>query len=137
MTAAGRLGLRQILAFSAAAEAGTGIALMIAPSVVIPLLIRDNTTDLATWLGRFVGIALLSLGMACWPERHRSDVDAAAVRAMLAYNALVALLLACIGTAGHIAGPLLWPAAVLHVALALLLWMRRRDARRTVRAEAS
>ena len=137
MTPAKRVGLRRILAFSAAAEAGTGIALMIAPSVVIPLLIRESTTDLATWLGRFVGIALLSLGMACWPERHRSDVDTAAVRAMLAYNALVALLLACIGAAGHIAGPLLWPAAVLHVAIALLLWMRRREARHTLRVEAT
>jgi|KBSMisStaDraftv2_1062788.scaffolds.fasta_scaffold896873_2 hypothetical protein len=136
MTPAKRVGLRRILAFSAAAEAGTGIALMIAPSVVIPLLIRESTTDLATWLGRFVGIALLSLGIACWPERHRLDVYSAAVRALLAYNTLVALLFAYIGAALHVGGPLLWPAAALHAVFTLLLWMRRRDAQRTVRAEA-
>ena len=80
--------MRRVLIFSAAAEAGTGIALMVAPSIVIPLLLRENTTDLALWLGRFVGVALLSLGMACWPEQHRPDVSAAAFRAKL--KALVA-----------------------------------------------
>jgi hypothetical protein len=129
--------MRQILIFSAAAEAATGIALMVAPSAVVPLLIRENTTDLVTWLGRFVGIALLSLGMACWPEQHRPEVSRAAFRALLAYNTLVALLFGYLGAAVHVGGPLLWPAAVLHVVIALLLWMRRRDTRRTVRVEAS
>ena len=133
---AGRLGLRQILVFSAAAEAGTGIAPMIAPSVVIPLLIRENTTDLAIWLGRFVGIALLSLGMACWPERHRLDVYARRIPRMLAYNTLVALLFAYYRCGRARGRPVVWPAAVLHVVIALLLWMRRCDARRTARAEA-
>ncbi|MDM0069638.1 hypothetical protein [Variovorax sp. J31P207] len=126
--------MRQILAFSAAAEAGTGIALMIAPSVVIPLLIRENTTDLAAWLGRFVGVALLSLGMACWPEQHGPDVSPAAFRAMLTYNTMVALLFGYVGAAVHIAGPLLWLAALLHVVIALLIWMRRRDTRHANRA---
>ena len=129
--------MRKVLMLCAAAEAGTGIALMIAPSIVIPLLLRGNTTDLAAWLGRFVGVALLSLGMACWPEQHRPDVSAAAFRAMLTYSILVALLFGYLGAAVHVGGPLLWPAAVLHAVVSLLLWMRRRDTRRTIRAGAS
>ena len=124
--------MRRILIFSAASEAGTGIALMIAPSIVIPLLLRENATDLAMWLGRFVGVALLSLGMACWPEQHRPDVSSAAFRAMLTYNTLVALLFGYLGAVVHVGGPLLWPAALLHIVIALLLWMRRRDTRRTI-----
>jgi hypothetical protein len=130
------VGLRRVLIFSAAAEAATGIALMIAPSVVIPLLIRENTTDLAIWLGRFVGVALLSLAMACWPGQHRLDVGCAAFRAMVTYNTIVGLLFGYIGAALHVGGPLLWPATVLHLVIALLLWMRRRDTRRAIRADA-
>jgi len=127
--------MRQILIFSAAAEAGTGIALMLGPSIVIPLLLRGTTTDLAIWLGRFVGVALLSLGLACWPEPHRPTVSVAAFRAMLTYNTLVALLFGYLGAVVHVGGLLMWPAALLHLVIALLLWMRRRDTRRPTRAE--
>jgi hypothetical protein len=63
---------------------------------------------------------------------QRSDNDPPPFRAMLTYNALVALYLAYLGTAGHLQGLLLWPAMALHAIVALLLvwtWLRRNRAR--------
>lgn len=78
-------------------------------------------------LGRVAGVALLGLGLACWPGRQAADGGSPAFRAMLIYNALVALYLGYLGTVGHLGGLLLWPAAVLHAVVALLLiWTRRR-----------
>jgi predicted cobalt transporter CbtA len=57
--------LRRLLAFCAVVEIGTGIALMIAPEMVAALLVRAQITELATLLGRCMGIALIALGLAC------------------------------------------------------------------------
>ena len=77
------------------------------------------------WLGRCFGIALLTLGLACWPGRQRAASGTPAFRAMLIYNALIALYLAFLGTVRHRAGLLLWPAVALHAVVALLLAERR------------
>ena len=50
---------------------------------------------------------------------------------MLTYNALSALYLTCLGTMGHRGGLLLWPGAVLHAVVALLLVWTWRNERRT------
>ena len=66
-------------------------------------------------VGRVAGIALIALGIACWPGPSRIG--------MLTYGALVTLYLAYLGLAGGYGGVLLWPAVVLHFALtALLAW---------------
>ncbi len=120
----------RILAFAAIAEAGTGLALIIDPAMVIDLLLGANASNAGPPLGRVAGIALLSLGVVCWPNRHRAGGDSPPFRAMLTYNLLIALFLAYLGTFGHLGGLLLWPAVVLHAAVALLLVWTRRDERR-------
>ncbi len=118
--------LRRLLAFCAAVEIGTGIALMIVPEMVAALLVRAQITELATLLGRCMGIALLALGLACWPQRQVAPPGSAAFRAMFTYSALIALFLGYVGAVAHLGGPLLWPAVGLHGAVALLLlWTRR------------
>ena len=118
--------LRRLLAFCAVLEIGTGIALMIAPEMVAALLVRAQITELATLLGRCMGIALLALGLACWPQRQVAPPGSAAFRAMFAYSTLIALFLGYAGAVAHLGGPLLWPAVGLHGAVALLLvWTRR------------
>ena len=118
--------LRRLLAFCAVVEIGTGIALMIAPEMVAALLVRAQTTELATLLGRCMGIALLALGLACWPQRQAAPPGSAAFRAMFTYSTLIALFLGYVGAVAHLGGPLLWPAVGLHGAVALLLvWTRR------------
>ena len=118
--------LRRLLAFCAVVEIGTGIALMIAPEMVAALLVRGQINELATLLGRCMGIALLALGLACWPQRQAAPPGPAGVRAMFTYSTLIALFLGYVGAVAHLGGPLLWPAVGLHGAVALLLvWTRR------------
>jgi len=116
--------LKRILAFSSLVEGATGLALMIDPRLVVALLVGKSDVEELP-LGRIVGIALLALGLASWPGRQ-PDSSASVVRAMLAYNALIALYLAYLYLAGHLGGLLLWPAVALHAVVALLLvWTRR------------
>ena len=60
------------------------------------------------------GVALLALGVGCWP-------DSTALCGMLTYGALATLYLAYLGVIGEWVGPLLWPAVVLHGILTVLL----------------
>jgi len=118
--------LRKILAFAAAVEVGTGLALMVNPAIVVRLLLGTEVSEVGTILGRCFGIALLGLGVACWPSRESGS---AAFRSMLIYNVLIALYLACLGTIGHVGGWLLWPGVALHAVVALLLvWTWRSKA---------
>ena len=120
--------LARILAFAAALEVGTGVVLLIDPAIVVRLLLGAGDSAEATLLGRFFGIASLALGLACWPSRQRAPGGSPAFRAMLTYNALIALYLAYLGTFGHLWGLLLWPGVALHLVVALLLvWTWRNE----------
>ena len=111
--------MKKVLIFAAVAEAATGLALLIAPSLVGQLLLGEQLTGVAIPVARVAGIALVALGIACWPGP--------ALVGMLIYSALVTLYLAYVGFAGDLAGVLLWPAVVLHLLLTILLgrvWLR-------------
>jgi hypothetical protein len=105
---------------TAAIEVGAGLTLLAAPAVVIRLLFGSAADVLvAVGIARLTGVALLSLGAACWWARHdeRSAAATALVGAMLIYNAgFIALAMA--GSLG-VRGPLLWAAIVLHGTLAV------------------
>ena len=113
--------LMKILAFAAVVEVGTGLALMINPAIVVALLLGMEVSGAGAVLGRCFGVALLALGLACWPGRQRAERGSPAFRAMLIYNVLIALYLAYLGTAEHLGGVLLWPGVALHAIVALLL----------------
>jgi len=123
--------LRKILAFAAVVEVGTGLVLMIDPAIVVRLLLGTEVSGAGTLLGRCFGIALLALGLACWPSRQDAESGSPALRAMLIYNVLIALYLAHLGRVGHLGGLLLWPGVALHAVVALLLAWTWRDERRT------
>ena len=119
---------RKILAFAAITEGGTGLALMVNPAIVVALLIGVDLPGEGSVLGRSFGITLVALGLACWPRPKRAEDDSPALRAMLTYNALIALYLAYLGTLGHLRGFLLWPAVALHAVVAVLLvWTWHKD----------
>jgi len=73
------------------------------------LLFDGGLTGAGTPMTRVAGIALIALGVACWPG---PPLDG-----MLTYSAVVTLYLAAVGFAGGLTGMLLWPAVVLHVIL--------------------
>ena len=119
----------KILVFAAIVEVGTGLAVMIDPAIVVRLLLGAEVSGAGPLLGRCFGIALLALGLACWPGRQRAERGAPAFRAMLIYNVLIALYLTYLGTVGHLGGLLLWPGVALHAVVALLLvWTWRSKA---------
>lgn len=120
--------LVNVLAFSAVAELATGLALIAMPTVIVPLLLAPVTSAMIVSLARVAGIALIALGLACWPGRNCSRN--AAFRALLTYNLLVAAYLAYLGAAEHMGGLLLWPVVGLHAVVAgLLLYFRNAKAR--------
>ena len=108
----------RILAICAGLEMATGLALAMAPTLVIALLLGLETSPDMQPVARVAGIALIALGMACWPVRPRAENVPSAYWAMLAYNILTAAYLADIGAAEGLGGVLLWPAAAGHAALA-------------------
>jgi hypothetical protein len=104
--------MKNALTFAAVAEAATGLALLIVPSLVGQLLLGEQLTGVPIPVARVAGIALIALGIACWPGPP--------LVGMLTYSALVTLYLAYLGFAG-LSGILLWPAVVLHAILTALL----------------
>lgn len=131
MSETSRNTLAKILTFAALVEVGTGVALAIDPAIVVTLLLGADADATVRVVGRCFGIALLALGLACWPRRQRCEAGSPAFGAMLTYNALIALYLAYLGTVEELRGLLFWPALVLHAVVALLLVWRSRDARLT------
>jgi hypothetical protein len=107
--------MKKVLMFAAVGEAATGLALLIVPSFVAQLLLGEGLDGVAIPVARVAGIALIALGIACWPGPP--------VVGMLTYSAAVMLYLAYLGVAGGLTGVFLWPAVIIHMILtALLTW---------------
>jgi hypothetical protein len=105
--------MKNVLALAAAGEAALGLVLLVYPPIVIRLLFGAEIADAGIVISRVAGIALIALGIACWPGPPRIG--------MLTYSAVVTLYLAYVGFAGGLTGVLLWPAVVVHVILTALL----------------
>ncbi len=105
--------MKRVLILAAVGEALTGAALLIVPSLAGWLLFGKELTGVAIPVARVTGIALIALGVACWPGPPMVG--------MLTYSSVVTLYLAYVGFAGGLTGILLWPAVVLHVILTALL----------------
>jgi hypothetical protein len=78
--------MKKALIFAAVAEAVTGLALLLVPSLVGQLLLGEQLIGGAIPVARIAGIALVALAVACWPGPP--------LVGMLTYSALVALYLA-------------------------------------------
>jgi hypothetical protein len=113
--------MKKLLTLAAVAEVTTGLALLVAPALVGRLLLGAEPAGVSIPVARVAGIALTALGIACLPGL--------AFLGMLTYSALVTAYLAYIGIGAEWAGPLLWPAVVVHAGLTLLLaraWIMSR-----------
>jgi hypothetical protein len=105
--------MKRVLVIAAVGEAATGLALLIVPSLVGRLLLGEAPIGIAIPVARVAGIALIALGVACWPGTP--------LVGMWTYSAAVTLYLAYVGFAGGLTGVLLWPVVALHVILTALL----------------
>lgn len=105
--------MNKMLSFAAVAEAVTGLALLVVPSLVGQLLFGQQLAGVAIPVARVTGIALIALGISCWQARP--------LIGMFAYISAATLYLAYIGVVGEFSGVLLWPAAAVHALLSILL----------------
>ena len=87
--------------------------MLIAPSLVSQLLLGEQLAGVAVPIARVAGMALIALGIACWPGPP--------LVGMLIYSGAVTLYLAYLGFAGDFSGVVLWPAVTLHAVLSILL----------------
>lgn len=104
---------------AAIGEAATGLALLIVPALVGQMLLGVHLTGIAVPMARVAGIALVGLGVSCWPGLP--------LVGMLTYNTLVMLYLAYLGLAEGLTGILLWPAVILHAILSASLVRLKKE----------
>jgi len=116
--------MKKVLTIAAVAEAATGLALIVVPSLVGRLLLGADFTGVANPVARVAGFALLALGVACLPS-------CTPLCGMLTYSLLATAYLFYLAIRGEWAGPLLWPVVLLHIILTLLLlgswWSARKE----------
>jgi hypothetical protein len=120
--------MKRVLIFAAVSEAATGLALLVVPSLVGWLLLGNELSGVSIPVARVAGIALIALGLACWPGSYADSNPSRALRAMLCYSLLATLYLAYLGIRGEWVGGLLWPAVVVHAILTILLvraWLKK------------
>jgi hypothetical protein len=123
---------KRVLVLAAVSEAATGVALIIVPSLVGRLLLGAELIGVTIPVARVAGIALIALGVGCWPGSEATGTPTRALRAMLCYSLLITLYFAYLGIRGEWVGVLLWPAVVVHAILTILLvraWLKDRQAR--------
>jgi hypothetical protein len=105
--------MKNALILAAIVEAATGLAMLIVPAFVWQLLFGEQLTGVGIPVARVGAMALIGLGIACWPGPP--------LVGMLTYGALATLYLAYVGFAGGLHGIFLWPVVVIHVILTALL----------------
>ena len=114
--------MNRLLKLTAIIEASTGLGLLAVPSVVVRLLLGSPLgTSAAVMLARVAGAALLALGVACWLARDdtQSRATIGLIVAMLMYNLIATAVLAFAGIGLGLHGVALWPAVILHAAMAI------------------
>jgi hypothetical protein len=123
-----------LLIVTALGEGGTGVVLLAFPSLPLALLLGvDQASPETIFFARIAGAALLAIGIACW--FGRSDKHGSAQRGLLTsvliYDVAAAVILAYTGLFVNLVGIALWPAVLMHAALAVwcvvCLWDKPRD----------
>ena len=113
--------MKRVLVLAAAGEAATGVALLVVPSLVARFLLGEELNGVGIPVARVTGIALIALGVACWPGSDTNSSAFQPVLGMLSYNLFATLYLAYLGIGGAWVGSLLWPAVAVHAILTILL----------------
>jgi hypothetical protein len=105
-----------LLRIVSAGEAATGLVLLAHPPIVVRLLLGSEIMGAGIFMSRIAGIALIALGIACWPGGATRGL-----LGMTVYSVVAAGYMAGVGLTGGQTGILWWPALAAHGVLAILL----------------
>jgi hypothetical protein len=109
---------KTLLLTTAVLEGGIAVALLLAPSFVVLLLLGEGlSTPTSFVLARVAAGALIALASASWLARASTGARAIAM-GLLLYNGVTAIVLAHAGLALGLSGIGLWPIVIIHVAMA-------------------
>jgi len=113
--------MKLLLTISSALECAIGIGFLMIPSVVASSLFGGRMeTPVGLVVGRALGGAILSLGIACWFSRDAQGISAAGlVKGMLFYNLATVALLVYARLGVGISGTGLWPVVLLHLGMGI------------------
>jgi hypothetical protein len=114
--------VNRLLIATALIEVAAGLALLLFPSQATSLLFGSPlSTPTSLLVARLAGVALLTLGVACWLGRseEKGRTGNALVGAMLVYNTAVAALISYARIGIGLIALLLWPAVLLHAVMAI------------------
>src|SRR5271165_4946875 len=113
--------MKNFLIVTAIMEAGVGLAVLFAPSLVTQLLFAGDITGAAVPLGRISGVLLLALSAACWLARGDagSRAGGALLTEALIYDVGVTGISVILVIQSQDVGILLWPVIIIHVAMAV------------------
>lgn len=114
--------MKNLLILTAVIEGVAGLVFLLLPSVFAMLLFGSSLdAPTALMIGRLLGAALITLGVACWLARLDLGSRAAAglVTAMLLYHIAAAAILASAGVGLGLVGDLLGVGVVFHSLMAV------------------
>jgi hypothetical protein len=101
-------------------EIFVGPTFVVVPALPCRLLFAVTPEGIAVPLGRFAGIALIGLGIACLPSKL-AESRRGAVLGLLVFNVVATVFCAWVAVATTFRGFLLWPVVILHAAIAAAL----------------
>ncbi len=112
--------MKSLLTATALFEGATGIALMVMPAAVVPLLLGISFTEPGlNIVSGITGAALIALAIACWLSRGIGLYAHVIVKAMLFYNIASSFVLLYGGLGLHLSGMGLYPACAVHIGLSV------------------
>ena len=114
------MSIRLLFNASAIVEILIGLALLLAPALVIGLLLGDGISSPGVAVARVAGVGLLSLGVAGW-QSPGNDTRLAQRAGLCIYNIGAVVVLTTFGSLSETGGIILWPTVVLHGLIAAMM----------------
>ena len=114
--------MRKLFTITALLESATGLGLVASPGLLATLLLGGGLdTPAALTVARVAGVALISIGLACWLARGdgASRAARALVTALLVYNVGAGALFAHAAMTLQPPGLGVWGVVVIHALMAI------------------